>query len=113
VTLPALMQDVQTFKRLGVLPTMARTVWMFGFQRRLVRTCECEIECPKPGPLPQTSQLAATVVVLTVDGFVRIVLVRRVAFRPSPTSPLRGDRTVPGNRSRLQGAGRKPKPRFR
>src|SRR5690625_1345640 len=34
---------------------------MFGFQRRLVRRCECEMLWPKPGPLPQTSQLAATV----------------------------------------------------
>ena len=66
-TLPALMQEVQTLRRLGVLPTSARTVWMLGFQRRLVRRWECEIEWPKPGPLPQTSQLAATVVVLTVE----------------------------------------------
>jgi hypothetical protein len=28
--------------------------------RRLVRRWECEMACPKPGPLPQTSQLAAT-----------------------------------------------------
>jgi hypothetical protein len=61
VTLPALMQDVQTFKRFGVPPTLACTVWMFGSNRRLVRRCEWEIACPKPGPLPQTSQLAATV----------------------------------------------------
>jgi hypothetical protein len=39
---------------------MARTVWMFGFQRRGVRRCECEMLLPKPGPLPQTSQVAAT-----------------------------------------------------
>ena len=31
-----------------------------GFQRRFVRRCECEMLLPKPGPLPQTSQLAAT-----------------------------------------------------
>jgi hypothetical protein len=61
VTLPALRQEVHTLTRLGVPPTSVRTRWMLGFQRRLVRTWECEIECPKPGPLPQTSQVAATV----------------------------------------------------
>ena len=93
MTLPALMQEVHTFKRFGVLPTMARTVWMFGFQRRLVRTCECEIEWPKPGPLPQTSQLAATVLVLTVDGFMRVPRIRQ------------GQTSFP-SRPRLQAAGR-------
>ena len=34
-------------------------VWMFGFQRRWVRRCECETDMPKPGPFPQTSQTAA------------------------------------------------------
>lgn len=58
--MPALMHEVHTLMRLRVLPTVARTDWMFGFQRRGVRRCECEIELPKPGPLPQTSQLAAT-----------------------------------------------------
>jgi len=38
-----LMHDVHTFKRFGVLPTSARTDWMFGLKRRLVRRCECEI----------------------------------------------------------------------
>ena len=60
-TLPALRHEVHTFTRLGVPLTIARMRWMFGFQRRLVRTCECEMECPKLGPLAQTSQLAATV----------------------------------------------------
>src|SRR6185437_7391989 len=55
------MQDVQTFMRLRVPDTTARTVWMFGFQRRRVRTCECETLLPKPGPLPQMSQTEATV----------------------------------------------------
>src|SRR5690606_10154319 len=67
VTLPALRQEVQTLRRLGVTPlspTSARTRWMFGFQRRLVRRWECEMLCPKDGPLPQTSQLAATMVLL-------------------------------------------------
>ena len=61
MTLPALRQEVQTLSRFGVTPfTSVRTRWMLGFQRRLVRRCECEMLCPKPGPLPQTSQLAAT-----------------------------------------------------
>jgi hypothetical protein len=41
--------------------TSARTDWMFGFQRRGVRRCECDTDIPKPGPLPQTSHTAATV----------------------------------------------------
>jgi len=61
VTFPALRQEVHTLRRLGVPATTARTRWMFGFQRRFVRMWECEMLCPKPGPLPQTSQLAATV----------------------------------------------------
>ena len=60
-TLPALMQAAQAFTRWGVPPILVRIRWMFGFQRRLVRRCECEMLCPKLGPLPQTSQLAATV----------------------------------------------------
>lgn len=59
--MPDLMQEVQAFTRLGVPFCTVRTVWMFGFQRRLVRRCEWEMLLPKPGPLPQTSQLAATV----------------------------------------------------
>ena len=51
---------VHTFRRLGVPLTRARTRWMFGFHRRLVRTCECDTLLPKPGPLPHTSQTAAT-----------------------------------------------------
>src|SRR5690606_5342990 len=60
-TLPALMQEVHTFMRLRCeRPILACTVWMFGFHRRLVFRWECETELPKPGPLPQTSQTAAT-----------------------------------------------------
>src|SRR4051794_14023780 len=57
--LPDLMQPVQTFRRVGVLPTIARTFWMFGFQRRLVRRCECDTDMPQDGPLPHTSHTAA------------------------------------------------------
>ena len=51
---------MQTFTRLGVPLIMARTRWMFGFHRRLVRRWEWEMELPQDGPLPQISQLAAT-----------------------------------------------------
>jgi len=61
VTLPALMHDAHTFRRLWVpRPTTARTVWMFGLKRRRVRRWECDTDMPNPGPLPQTSQTAAT-----------------------------------------------------
>jgi hypothetical protein len=43
VTLPAFRQEVQTLRRFGVAPTIARTRWILGFQRRLVRRCECEM----------------------------------------------------------------------
>src|SRR5215469_3173472 len=55
------MQEVQTCRRFGVPDTIARTVWMLGFQRRRVRRCECETLLPKPGLLPHTSQTEATV----------------------------------------------------
>src|SRR5579862_2011711 len=55
------MQEVHTLSRLGEPFTVACTVWMFGFQRRRVRRCECETLLPKPGPLPHTSQTEATV----------------------------------------------------
>ena len=55
------MQEVQTVSLVGVPLTTVRTVWTLGFQRREVRRCECEMLLPNPGPLPQTSHLAATV----------------------------------------------------
>ncbi len=39
----------------------ARTRWMFGFQRRLVRRWECETFMPNDGFLPQISQTDAMV----------------------------------------------------
>ena len=54
-TLFALMHEVQTFKRFGAPFTSARTVWMFGIQRRLVLLCEWLIVLPNFGDLPQTS----------------------------------------------------------
>ena len=62
VTLPALMQDVQTLSRLGVPETTTRTRWMFGSQRRLVFFFDQGTLWPNPGLLPQTSHTAATAV---------------------------------------------------
>ena len=39
--------------------TSARTRWMFGFQRRLVRRCECDTDMPHEGFLPQISHTEA------------------------------------------------------
>ena len=61
-TLPTLMQEVQTFIFLVDEPTMARTLWMFGFQRLFVRRCEWLIVMPKAGPLPQISHTDATLI---------------------------------------------------
>jgi len=55
------MHEVQTVSLVGVPPMVVRTVCTLGFQRRGVRRCEWEMLLPKPGPLPQTSHLAATV----------------------------------------------------
>jgi hypothetical protein len=41
--------------------TRACTTCTFGFQRRLVRRCECDTDFPNPGPFAHTSQTAATV----------------------------------------------------
>src|SRR5512146_2604826 len=71
------MQEVHTFRRLGVPETIARTVWMFGFQRRRVRTCECDTLLPKPGPLPQMSQTEATAASISRIGRVCQRLIRR------------------------------------
>src|SRR4051812_49975209 len=55
------MQEVHTcILRVVPPPAGVRTVWMFGFQRRLVRRCEWDTLWPKPGPLPQTSHTLAT-----------------------------------------------------
>jgi len=59
VTLPALMQLVQAFRRFGVPLTSARTRWMFGSHRRLFRLCENVTDLPNHGFLPHTSQVAA------------------------------------------------------
>jgi DAK2 domain fusion protein YloV len=53
------MQLVQTFTRLGAPLTSALTRWMFGFQRRFVRRCECDTDMPHEGFLPHTSQTDA------------------------------------------------------
>jgi hypothetical protein len=89
VILPALMQEVQTLSRLGVTPMRTRIDWMLGFQRRGVRRCEWEMLLPKPGPLPQTSQLAATVNnsnVVCVDGADRSPAAHAPGDSPGPVS---------------------------
>ncbi len=59
VTLSALMQDVQTLMRLGVPLTRARSFWMFGSHRRLIRLCENVTDLPNQGFFPQMSHTAA------------------------------------------------------
>jgi len=54
------MHEVQTFIFFVVEPITARTLWMFGFQRLLVRRCEWLMLMPKDGPLPQISHTDAT-----------------------------------------------------
>ena len=61
-TLPALRQEVHTFRRLLVPLIMVRTDWMFGFQRREWRRCEWDTVLPNLGPLAQMSHVEATVV---------------------------------------------------
>lgn len=53
------MQLVQALTRLGLPFTMARTRWMLGFQRRLVRRWEWLMLIPNDGCFPQTSHTAA------------------------------------------------------
>src|SRR5215831_21399666 len=86
------MQEVQTFRRLGVPDTTARTVWMLGFQRRRVRRCECETLLPKPGLLPHTSQTEATV--RSIDRVGRVC--RRLSERRYDADAERGSlRSIP------------------
>ncbi len=59
MTLPARRQDVHTFSRLGVPSTRARTFWMLGFHRRLVRRCEWLRFMPNDGFLPHSSHTDA------------------------------------------------------
>jgi hypothetical protein len=58
-TLPALMHDVHTESRRGAPFTMARTRWMFGFQRRRVRRWEWLTLMPNDGRFPHTSHTDA------------------------------------------------------
>src|SRR5687768_3236553 len=90
------MHEVQTDSLVGVLPdrpASARTVWMFGFQRRRVRRWEWLTDMPKPGPLPQTSQVAATVELLrsvAVLALERAPRSRHGAGRPDERSSTAG-----------------------
>src|SRR5262245_2308912 len=58
-TLLALMHEVHTLRRTGVLPSRIRIRWILGFQRRGVRLWEKLTRMPNPGCLPHTSQTAA------------------------------------------------------
>ena len=84
---------MQTLSRFGVPSTTARTRWMFGFQRRLVFFFDHGTLCPKPGPLAQMSQTAATGVLLVFSQARTRVRVRRSSAqqRDLPTIP---DRTL-------------------
>jgi hypothetical protein len=59
VTLPLLMQLVQTRRLLGAPLTSAFTFCRFTFQRRRVTLCACEMLFPNCGPFPQTSHTCA------------------------------------------------------
>src|SRR5690606_32632204 len=61
-------QEVQTLMRFLLPPgrVTARTVWMFGSHRRLVRRWECDTDLPKRGPFPQISHTAAICELLEV-----------------------------------------------
>ena len=69
------MQPVQTFMRLVDLPTTARTRWMLGFQRRLVRRWEWLRDLPNQGFLPQISQ---------TDAITNPYHLNRPVYRPGP-----------------------------
>src|SRR4051794_12740041 len=71
--------------------TRAFTDWMFGFQRRGVRRCECDTDIPKPGPLPQTSHTAAT-----VDHSQRFVHRRRGKAAPASKTVVKSNRSWRG-----------------
>src|SRR5262245_51078175 len=95
------MQPVQTCKRFGAPLTMARTRWMFGFQRRLVRRCECDTVMPHDGCFPQTSQTAA----IEIRGY------QRGAFLPNDLLKVmrrngRNARDASRSRRREGGGGR-------
>ena len=68
MTLPERRHPVHTFRRFGAPLTSARTRWMFGFQRRLVRRWEWETFIPNDGFLPQISQTDAMMNILLRSG---------------------------------------------
>ena len=59
VILPARMHEVHTWTLRGEPFTIALTLWMFGFQRRLVRRWEWLMLIPNDGRFPHTSHTAA------------------------------------------------------
>ena len=91
-TLPARMHDVQTLMRFDEPLMSARTRWMFGSQRRLVRRWECETFIPKFGFLPQTSQTAA----MTSYPFVSHEVKRMLTMPDTVGSWAKWHVTIPG-----------------
>ena len=99
-TLPARMHEVHALIRRRLPGAIsARTDWMFGFQRRGVRRCECDTDIPKPGPLPHTSHTAAT-----VDHSQRIVHRRRGKAAPAARPSRQSNRSVAGTSPRPRDA---------
>ena len=64
VTLPDRMHRVHAFRNFGLPSTTARTLWMLGSHRRLVRLWACETLLPVIGPLPHISHRCAIIFVL-------------------------------------------------
>jgi hypothetical protein len=62
LTLPALMQEVQTLNFLGRPFTKALTGCKLGYQRREVLLLACETFLPKLGLLPHISQAFAIII---------------------------------------------------
>ena len=81
-TLPDLMQPVQTFTRLAEPFTNARTRWMFGFQRRLVRIWECDTLRPHDGCFPHISQTEAIGALLETTELLRTQRLSGVGRKP-------------------------------
>lgn len=92
------MHEVQTLIRFVEPSISARTRWIFGFQRRLVRRWECETFIPKLGCFPQISHTAATTTYLAKQGrATRLITVQpegRSLTLPSPKMRLNGARGV-------------------
>src|SRR3954471_8364954 len=90
------MHDVHALMRFLLPPgwAAARTVWMLGSHRRLVRRWECDTDLPKPGPFPQISQTAAICRTPRVSTLGVWVLAAATAGRPDNLTRIPA---APGN----------------